>query len=216
VPGLVPGTLKNGLQTSFQTAAGAELTLPLDITATLTLFHNAFFDMSDTLGTTQGNPIETEDPRSLGESYGLELYAHRDLTKKLGGFVSYTLSRSTRSLGREHFLSAFDRTHVGSLALSYDLGRHWRAGSRLTFYTGIPKRSEIPSGLVQPDRSAHVEREPGFYRLDARIEKRWLIGRTGWLAFVAEMMNATFNKETIGENEIGPVTIPSIGLEGGF
>ena len=77
-------------------------------------------------------------------------------------------------------------------------------------------RAHSPRGGTVKTRSTDVEREPSFHRLDVRIEKRWLIGQRGWLAFVAEMMNATFNKETIGETEIGPVTIPSIGLEGGF
>jgi TonB family protein len=217
VPGLVPGTLGNGLQTSFQTSAGAELLLPSDIKLTATLFHSAFFDMSDTLGTSQGSVnVQDLDPRSLGESYGLELYVHRALTQKLGGYLSYTLSRSTRSIGREHFLNAFDRSHVGSVALAYDLGRRWRAGTRFNFYTGIPKRPDLPSGVVQPLRSAHPDREPSFYRLDVRLEKRWQLGRTGWLAFVAEMLNATFHKETVSDEEIGPVTIPSVGLEGGF
>jgi hypothetical protein len=49
-----------------------------------------------------------------------------------------------------------------------------------------------------------------------RLEKRWNIKKTGWISFVAEMLNATFHKETFGDTEIGPVTIPSIGVEGGF
>jgi hypothetical protein len=30
------------------------------------------------------------------------------------------------------------------------------------------------------------------------------------------MLNATLNTETINGNEVGPVSIPSIGVEGGF
>ena len=37
-----------------------------------------------------------------------------------------------------------------------------------------------------------------------------------WLAFVAEFLNATLHKETVQSRQIGPVAIPSIGLEGGF
>jgi TonB family protein len=215
VPGLTPGTLANGLQSALQASAGTELQLPAQITATTTLFYNAFFNMSDDLGTNNTN-ITNLDQRSLGEAYGFELYGHRALTAKLGGFVSYTLSRSTRSLGNEHFVSAFDRTHVGSVALAYDLGRHWRAGARFVFYTGVPKRPDIPPGLIQPPRTTTTEREPGFYRLDLRVEKRWNLKQTRWISLVFEMLNATFHKETVGNTEIGPVTIPSIGVEAGF
>ena len=84
------------------------------------------------------------------------------------------------------------------------------------FYSGIPKVQTGPPGLTQPLRTTDIQREPSFYRIDLRLEKRWNIKRTAWISFVAEMLNATFHKETIGETEIGPVTIPSLGVEGGF
>jgi TonB family protein len=216
VPGLTPGTLANGLQTSFQSSAGTELTLPASFTATTTLFHNAFFNMSDDLGTSQSTNLTDLDQRSMGQAYGFELYVRRPLTQKLAGFLTYTLSRSTRSLGREDFVSAFDRTHVVNVALVYDLGKNWRAGARLMAYSGVPKRPDLPPGLIQPVRTPETEREPGFYRIDWRVEKRWRLKGTGWIAFVIEMLNTTFHKETVSDTEIGPVTIPSIGVEAGF
>ena len=216
VPGYTPATLYNGLQTSLQTSTGLELKLPSAVTATATVFSNAFFNMSDALGSSNFNDTSDIDQRSLGQAYGLELFVRRSLTERLGGFLTYTLSRSTRSVGNEKFLSAFDRTHVGNVALAYDLGRNWRAGARLMFYSGIPKQPDLPPGLVQPPRTTSVERGPWFYRLDLRLEKRWNIKRTGWISFVAEMLNATLHKETLGDTDIGPVTIPSIGVEGGF
>jgi hypothetical protein len=77
-------------------------------------------------------------------------------------------------------------------------------------------------------------RLPPFFRLDVRLEKRWRVLRSGYLSFVLEGMNVTLSKEAIdvqcrpdgsllsGKNDtctpnyIGPVTIPSIGLEGGI
>jgi hypothetical protein len=152
---------------------------------------------------------------------------HRELTRRLGGFLSYTLSRSERFTPLGHMASAFDRTHVASGALAYDLGRRWRAGSRLTFYTGTPSNLSVvgltPGGELiysQPERLSP------FYRLDVRLEKRWSIGSRGaYWAFVLEVLNTTLNKELINtdcdqfgceEEKIGPVTVPSLGLEGGF
>lgn len=159
---------------------------------------------------------EVFEVRTLGASYGLELFLKRKLTKKLGGFLSYTLSRSTRSYGARNYVAAFDRTHVANAAVAYDLGRRWRAGTRVVFYTGLPK---------PPDPFDGSTRLPPFFRIDLRLEKRWQLTDTVWISAVAEAMNATLNKEAVQSEctlegceaeEIGPVTIPSIGVEGGF
>jgi len=272
VPGFQPGGLRGGLQRAVQESMGVELDLGDATTLTATVFQNAFFDMSDPLGTTEpeldgcppgsypddsiggdygatpDNPpdcanrfepgtlgpdrsggggqgadsrggrrfAEVFEVRTLGASYGLELFLKRRLTKKLGGFVSYTLSRSTRSFGRRTYVATFDRTHVANAALAYDLGRRWRAGSRVVFYTGLPK---------PPDPFDGSTRLPPFFRLDLRLEKRWQLTPTVWISAVAEAMNATLSKEAVqsectlegcAAEEIGPVTIPSLGVEGGF
>ncbi len=215
VPGLAPGTLADGLQTAVQASAGLELDLPLDVTATTTVFHNAFYAMTDAIGTANANTDAGAlgSQRSSGRAYGIELFVRRKLTKKLGGFLSYTLSRSERTLNGLTFPASFDRTHVGNAALAYDLGRNWRAGARLMFYTGAP--SLIRSrGLVTPPPVQTPDRDPAFYRIDVRLEKRWWLTEKAWLSFVAEMLNATLHKETVSGQEIGPVSIPSLGLEG--
>lgn len=221
IPGLTPGKLENGLQQSFQTSAGVEVDVADATTASLTLFYNAFFDMTDALGSRSrsggGPPTEELDERAMGRAIGAELFVKRKLTRKLGGFLSYTLSRSTRSLGNEEFPSNFDRTHVLNAALGYDLGRGWRPGGRVVFYTGTPVQPTQNADASSPPRTTDdVERSPSFFRLDVRLEKRWVLGKTTWISFVAEVLNATLSKESFGDEEIGPVTIPSLGAEGGF
>ncbi len=215
VPGLALANLRGGLQTSLQAAAGAEVDLPARVTATVTLFNDVFLDMSDTAGVAPPGDDQNQVPRSLGASRGVEVYVRRNLTQDLGGFVSYTFSRSTRTLGGYTFPFAFDRTHVLAAALAYAMGRGWRAGGRVSFYTGAPDL-DPPAGLPETFRVSSPVREPSFYRIDLRLEKKWTLGETTWLAFVVEMLNATLNKETIRGEEIGPVSIPSLGLEGGF
>ena len=277
VPGFQPGGLVGGLQKAYQESFGVEADLFKVITATLTVFHNAFADMSDPLGVrapvqsgcapasfptdtlagdrtnldatgTGGNstcgttrfPAGTIGPdrsggggsgadsssaqttanafavRTKGEAYGLEVFVKKKLTSHIGGFLSYTLSRSTRTYEGRTYTATFDRTHVLNTALAYDLGRNWRAGTRFTFYTGLPKAP------VEGDTSTRLT---PFYRVDLRLEKRWNLGKTKWISFVAEWMNVTLNKEAISTTctlrgceaqTIGPVTIPSIGAEGGF
>ena len=218
VPGLAIGSLQGGLQTSLQSSAGVEIDLPDQTTATFSVFDNVFLNMSDSLGMTQ---VENDDDpfagtnRSLGSAVGAEVYVRRKLTRRLGGFLSYTLSRSMRSAGRERFPSAFDRTHVFNAALSFDLGRNWRAGTRFVLYSGVPSQ-QGKSGGPAPPRTTSPPRDPAFYRLDLRLEKRWVYSSTTYLSFIAEFMNATLHKEVLFGSTIGPITIPSIGVEVGF
>ncbi|WP_433927307.1 TonB-dependent receptor plug domain-containing protein [Sorangium cellulosum] len=235
VPGFRP-SLGDGLQRSFQSSAGVELELPEDITASATVFHNAFFDMTDALGVGGIDGDEGALGRALGAATGVELSARRRLTRRIGGFASYTLSRSTRSFGRTTQVTSVDRTHVANLALTYDLGRGYRAGGRAVFYSGLPQKvggsipppgSGVPGG-PEPTAGgeARWERLPPFLRLDVRLEKRWSVGKTGWLSLVLDVLNTTLSKEYIPAicdafspcepEEIGPVTVPILGLEGGF
>jgi hypothetical protein len=165
-------------------------------------------------GRTAGEAFEV---RTTGSAYGLELFLKRRLTRRFGGFLSYTLSRSTRSYQNREYIASFDRTHVLNLAAAYDLGRGFRAGSRIVFYTGLPK-----ANTGQPDEPTRL---PAFFRLDLRVEKRFQLGRKSHLSIVAEWMNATLSKEAITTTctldgceaeTLGPVTIPSLGLEGAF
>ncbi len=236
IPGFRPG-LGGGLQRSFQSSAGLELALPEDITATVSVFHNAFFNMTDALGSLGLDSVEDAFTlRALGAATGVELSAHRKLTRRVGGFASYTLSRSTRSIGRTRQVSSFDRAHVANVALTYDLGRGYRAGGRFVFYSGLPQKiggATLPPIGGVPGGSGPLaggatrwERLPPFFRLDVRLEKRWPIGKSGWLSLVLDVLNSTLSKETMPgmcdafsscePTEFGPVTIPNFGLEGGF
>ncbi len=271
IPGFQPGGLDGGLQTAVQESTGVEWELGNATTATATVFHNGFFNMSDALGVMQpaptgcvpgsfpsgslpGDPggeprsdncmsrftpgtvgpdrsggggqaaedsdtratIQALEARTNGNAYGLELFIKRKLTERFGGFLSYTLSRSTRTFGNQTYLAAFDRTHVLNVAGAYDLGHNWRAGARVVFYTGLPKA---------PDPTDPGTRLAPFFRLDVRLEKRWQLGQKTWLSLVAEWMNVTLSKEQIGTSctlqgcqatSVGPITIPSLGIEGGF
>jgi hypothetical protein len=102
-------------------------------------------------------------------------------------------------------------------------------------YTGIPQHPGTPAF---PEQVVGVppERTPAFVRLDARLEKRWSLGKTGWISFVVEALNATLSREVTGyqcatalqlpaaprrnpqcaERVIGPISVPSIGVEGGL
>jgi TonB-dependent Receptor Plug Domain len=236
-PRLVPvpelaGASSTSLQTVYQLSQGAELGLPWDIAMGLTAFYNVHRNMNDYVaecGTLMENcrllrPVD-------GSTYGVELLLKRSLSKSLGGWISYTLSRAERRLDGNPYLSPFDRTHVLSLVASYNFGAGFRAGLRGTFYSGRPETAVISlydertRAVFGPDRSAQ-HRLPAFYRLDTRVEKRWMLDEDHWIAAVVEFFDTTLTKEAVSyrcdlqglciANRIGPVALPSVGVEAGF
>jgi len=239
LPGITIAGLRGGLQRAVQTSAGVEADLPEDFTASVGVFHNAFYGLNDALGNARIEIIDVERSDSLldksrGSAYGLEFGIRRKLTRRVAGILSYTLSRSMRTVGGRRFVSSYDRPHVLNAAVSVDLGRGWRAGARYVGYSGIPMSPATPAF---PEQIVGVppERTPAFHRLDARLEKRWRIGETGWIAVVLEGLNTTLSREVTGyecgtelrlpdrpvttptctERVIGPVSVPSLGVEGG-
>jgi hypothetical protein len=120
--------------------------------------------------------------------------------------------------------------------MNYAFDSGIRVGLRATYYSGRP---DVPTfvfapGAEMPSASPLLQRRlVPYYRIDLRAEKRWQVGRTEWVAAVLEFFNATLSKEAIGQtcqvsagrsigaascNDefIGPISLPSVGVEGGF
>ncbi len=224
VPGLKP-SLAGGLQTGVQHSVGVSFPLPAEFSGSAAVFQNAFFNMTDYISIAQlqetaNNGNSLTETRTTGHAYGAELMMRRSLARDLGGFLSYTLSRSVRSAGRLEGPATTDRTHVVNLAASYNLGKNWRLGGRWLFYSGIPARVAYLQAAQSPPRT------PPFWRLDFKLQKRWyIVPPNAWWGLVFEVLNTTLNKEVIDGScdayrckfdGFGPVTIPSIGAEGAF
>jgi hypothetical protein len=258
IPGFPLGDTE--LQRAVQASQGVEVLLPGEITLTATGFLSLWTGMTDLTSnciqimppTTPAQPDNAPPPPPApfvcpddqpvdGHAYGGELLVRRPLSKRLTGWLSYTLSRSTREA---HFVTStggtaaatvpndFDRTHVLNAILAYDLGRRWRAGARFVFYTGAPY-SDLSGNVPVPPYNDH--RGPPVYRVDVRVEKRWSLGKDRSLALVIEGLNVTLSREvtTLGMDcfgimtpqggttqctpaHFGPLTIPSIGVEAFF
>jgi hypothetical protein len=229
-PNFVPGVpavqlagIRNGLQSSLQLSSGVEIDFPESFTSSINVFKNGFLNLTDPLGVSGDVFAHTETAftRSIGSAYGLEVSLQRSLSKRLGGFLSYTFSRSTRSHDRIHTLSAVDRPHVINTALGYDLGKRWRVGTRLAYASGIPAQTITEEGHIYDG----FGRGHPFVRVDFRLEKRWVLSERAWWALTAELFNATLSTEVTSRTctqrgcyseELGPVTIPSLGVEAAF
>lgn len=223
VPAIGFRGLPGGLGYGFQKSAGVELKLPWRFTLKAVGFHHSYVDLRDIAQT--GGDLGLDEaqlePTSPSQAYGLELFLSRKLSERFAAFSSVNVSRS--QLGSTRFvpsrLSPFDRSYVVQVGGVVELGRNWRASSRFLTYGGWPSdppEARVPSG----------DRLPAFYRVDARIEKRWVWKEHRYIGLVFEGLNVTGSKEILSreclpelgckDREFGPLVIPSIGLEGGL
>ena len=224
VPGGRVGGLELSVQHAYQATQGLELALPSAMYGRATLFHSW---------------LEARDLQLTGRNYGLELFLRRDFAERLGGFLSYTLSRTERTAGSFSTLASFDRPHVVSAVLGYDLGGGFRIGGRAYYASGrhyrvvcpTPDCAALPPGAPPPgeESGAYVfeGRVPGFLRLDVRFEKRWRFASGSFVAATFEWFNALLASETMDRywdvqrgglrtQERSPLTLPSIGIEAGY
>ena len=118
--------------------------------------------------------IETQLLRGKGRSYGVEFLLEKK-TGKLSGWISYTLSRTTRQIdGINNNLPypvTFDKRHNLSVVLSYKLSRAWDFSSLFKFTSGgyitIPEGSfQYYGAAFNYYTSRNGYKIPPYHRLD--------------------------------------------------
>jgi hypothetical protein len=122
---------------------------------------------------------------------------------------------------------------VLSVVLGYDLGRGWRVGGRFFYESGRPYQVGCPTAHCAPEQTPAAMGVytasgtlPPFYRVDARLEKRWTFAGSKWLAATLECFNALDKAEPTGATYVpaegiairsmSPIILPSVGVEGGL
>jgi hypothetical protein len=187
MPGRRPDSLELQKQLSAQASQGVEYALPDAMRGRTTLFYRW---------------VDVDTPGVHGRSYGVEQFLRRDFTHRLGGFLSYTLSRSEEFVARDVILSSYDRTHTLSVVLGYDLGDGFRVGSRAYLASGRAYRVDCPTpncaagGDPNAPLTYHRDlRLPSFFRLDGRFEKRWQFNNGSWATATFEWFNALVASE---------------------
>jgi TonB family protein len=218
VPGRAPNGLELAEQETWQATSGVEFVLPASMLGKVSVFHAW---------------VDALDADVTGRSYGAEFFLRRNFSERLGGFVSYTLSRTTYTRQRETIQPEFDRPHVLSLVLGYDLGAGFRLGARTLYESGrgyavaCPTPDCGPGDPSAPRTFVTRGRTHGFFRLDFRFEKRWQLAAGRWISGTFEWFNATLAKEADSVNwnpvrgglsmrDRSALTLPSIGVEAGF
>lgn len=194
------------------------------------------------------NPVRTEEvivgaegvrPRRWvsdgeGSSYGLELLLKHDVTRRLYGWVAYTLSwaRQQQLAGDPPARFAFDQRHILTLVGSYRFGRGWETGLRFRLVSGRP-RTPVLGGLLDGDGGFYspilgaegAGDEPLFHQLDLRVEKSWLFDLWRFSVYldVQNVYNAENPEATLYDyrfREAGPLRglplLPTLGVKGSF
>jgi hypothetical protein len=185
--------------------------------------------------TTGQRNVNALEVRTKGQAYGLELFVKKKLTAKLGGFLSYTLSRSERSWvpGEPSRLFYLDQTHILTALASFDLGSGWELGGRFRYVTGnlyTPCEggifSAISTAYLCLNGAFNSRRLAPFHQLDVRVDKRWVFSDFTLGAYL-DLINAynRTNPDFIDYNhdftENASVTgslplVPSLGVRGEF
>lgn len=127
--------------------------------------------------------IEADIINADGYSYGLELYAKKNLGR-LNGWVSYTYSRTMRQTdnifqdeiinSKKYYPSVYDKPHDLSTVLNYQISRRWRFSGNFVLSSGrpvtLPEQKYIFDGrqiVFYSDRNKY--RMPPYHRMDVSI-----------------------------------------------
>jgi len=240
LPGLTEVAVDRGLQTAAQGELGVaaepldghEIEAQIFVHRYSNLLFPDLFAGGDVCVDDDGACREIDPPpRVDGISYGMEVFARRDVSHRLAGFLSYTLAfAELDAIPGIEYTPSYDVRHIVNVAGRWHLGGGFSTGARVHFRTGKP------AGEYYLDTDAlairrYEQRLPPFFRLDAQVAYGW---RTSWgsLRLALEWFNVTFSREPLGmecqDPLVGPpaqecpveytpaIVVPSLGLRGTF
>ncbi len=167
-----------------------------------------------------------------GRSYGVEAQ-WKFYHDEYNGFVSYTLSKSSRWNPRQStYTFEYDQTHNLNAVIAKNLPREWKISGRARYVTGNP-RTPVLGGTYDADNETYFPtrgplystRLKDFHQLDLRIDKKFISNRSVWSAYldIQNILN-TKNPESLqyaydyssSEQINGLPFLPAIGVKGEF
>lgn len=174
--------------------------------------------------------LEPLESTGTGDAYGAEVF----LQKKLGtsawyGQLSASANRTRfRGLDGTRAIGAFDTPLLANGVLGWRPNARWELATRVRGASGLPFTPFLATGdLAGTLDFARYNRErlPTFFAADIRIDRRFIMGNTQFIAFV-DLQNVT-NRANVGAPQWNPRTrmaelnssvglLPSIGLNWEF
>jgi TonB family protein len=140
------------------------------------------------------------DNAGKGRVFGADVLLRYRADERFFGWVSYTLSRSTRKLEPDEpsRLFLYDQPHIVNVLASYRLGRGWELGGRFRYMSGFLYRAcsgglfDNAVGRYQCYGPFEQKRFAPFHQLDLRIEKTWIFASSKISAYM-DLINAYFH-----------------------
>jgi hypothetical protein len=144
--------------------------------------------------------LDGEVRTGTGQSYGLELLVRKSVGK-LTGWISYTYSRSFRTIEEINFgkqyRATFDRPHNFVSVLSYDFTDRLNVSANWIYNTGQPVTypygkftvENVPYAIYNGSRNA--SRYPAYHRLDLSVT--WKIPKRGWRKWDSDLNISLYN-----------------------
>ncbi len=188
--GLTPNL---GLQYSQQSVVGIEQKINSTLSIDLEGYYNWRYRLVELNPNSNTQAFGTPANTGRGYVYGLELLVRQEVTKRMYGWLAYTLSRSVESAapGMPYVPSAFDETHILTLVASYKFDYGIQAGLRFRYATGVPS-TPVRGATFDADTLSYnplngpagSTRQPSFNQLDLRVEKYWTFQLWAFSVFV--------------------------------
>lgn len=131
-------------------------------------------DFKDHASLMGNEELEQELRFGKGYSYGLELMLRKN-TGRFNGWISYTLSKSKRSIDEINngnwYRSPYDKPHNISIVATYELTPKWSVSANWVYASGTPVtyptgRFQIEDTYVPIYSGRNEYRYPAYHRLD--------------------------------------------------
>jgi TonB family protein len=227
IPGL--GSSLPRTQRARQVSAGVDQQITRRATASVELYRKDLDRLVSRTPTADGYAVG-----NLGEGrvVGLEVMLRHVDDGRFFGWLSYSLSRATRTAapGAPSNLFEQDQTHTFTALGSYKLGWGLQLGARFRYVTGSPYTA-CTAGLLDAGSGTYAcvpgatlaARLPDFHQLDIRLDKTWEVSSWKLNAYLdvqnvynrgnADGLTYNFDKSR-HEIQPGLPILPILGLRG--
>ncbi|HEY5955601.1 MAG TPA: TonB-dependent receptor, partial [Polyangiaceae bacterium] len=147
-----------------------------------------------------GTGTVVTDNAGTGRVWGADLLLRYRADERFFGWVSYTLSHSTRkpSSDEPERLFLYDQPHIINVLGSYRLGRGWELGGRFRYMSGFLYRAcyggifDNSTGSYRCYGAYEQKRLAPFHQLDVRLEKTWKFSHSSISVYI-DVINAYFH-----------------------